>query len=146
MQDVFMIPCNVKFYDVISHFNKTSTIVWKRSSTMHVGDKVYVYISSPYSEIKYRCKVINENVDDDILENNAYAIPKEIMKSFFRSQRVKKNRVYKYVQLELEKEYNDGTFPLAELKEHGLGQVQRQERTPKELRAYLERVEDGLEE
>ncbi len=147
MQDYFIMPCNVNYYDIISHFENSETIVWKRSCSIHLGDIVYIYVGKPYSEIKYRCEVINENVDDETLEKNKYAIPTESRQSYFRSHRIQQYRTYKYVQLKLERTFPEGALSLLTLKEHGLGQVQKQARVSKELREFIRNIEatDNLE-
>ncbi|MBQ9424960.1 MAG: MmcQ/YjbR family DNA-binding protein [Erysipelotrichaceae bacterium] len=53
--DVWIVPANPKFYDVISAFEKEESILWKQSSDIHVGDIVYLYVAAPYSAILYQC-------------------------------------------------------------------------------------------
>ncbi|MEG1929322.1 MAG: hypothetical protein RR090_12030, partial [Niameybacter sp.] len=71
--------CNPKKYDVIGAFKQLDVIEWKQSTNVEVGDVVYIYISAPYKEIKYKCKVtkvdLNEGVIDDsefVLEGSSY--------------------------------------------------------------------------
>ena len=50
MMKYWIIPCNVKDYDVIGAFNKLSEIDWKQSNNMKsaaVGDMVLIYLSVP---------------------------------------------------------------------------------------------------
>lgn len=128
----WIIPCNPKFYDIVKHFENNKTIIWRNAASIKAGDSVYIYLGIPYSEIKYRCKVIRDKIPDDILDQNQYAIPKV---TFER---------YKYVEMKLECVYPEGTFGFHELKEHGLTQVQKQARVYRELATYLENTEANL--
>ncbi|MCD8764427.1 hypothetical protein [Staphylococcus hominis] len=52
----WIIPCNVKDYDVIGAFNELSEIDWKQSRNMKSAmteDIVLIYLSRPYSCVKY---------------------------------------------------------------------------------------------
>ena len=137
MIEHWIIPCNVKFFDLIDHFKNNKTVVWKNAFTIKKDDIVYVYIGSPYSEIRYKCRVISDKVDDALLEKNSYAIPKHNSNNYF-------SKKTKYIQLELVCEYPTGTYKLTDLKDHGLGQVQIQARTDRRLQAYLDKVESLL--
>lgn len=137
MIEKWIIPCNVKHFDLVTHFKKSTTAVWKNSFTIQAGDIVYIYLSAPYSEIKYKCRVISDKVTDDLLRENSYAIPTKESHNYF-------SKKTKYIQIQKECEYPAGLFPLSELKEHGLGQVQIQARTDRQVQAYLDSKEDAL--
>lgn len=67
----WIIPANPKFYDIINCFNDTNTILWKQSnSNIHIGDKVYLYIASPYSAILYKCEVVEVNIPYEYADKN----------------------------------------------------------------------------
>ena len=109
----------------------------KNAFSMKTGDTAYLYIASPFSEIKYECIVLNDKVDDEMLKKNSYAIPPKKNNNFF----IKKD---KYVELELISEFPKGTFTLLNLKEHGLGQVQIQARVDSYLKSYIFDVKSKL--
>lgn len=129
-QETWVFPCNVKYFDVFKHFSENNTVIWKRRGAVHKDDIVYIYVGAPYKGIRFKCHVVNEDVDEDVVQKNQYAIPK--------------NSTGKehYVELELDKEFEDDTFPLKELKENDLGQVQIPARASRKLRSFLERGED----
>ena len=133
MSENWIVPCNVKFYDVVSHLEKNKSIVWRKVSAIKKGDTVYLYISAPYSEIKFRCNVVNDNVDEETIELNAYAIKK--------TEGYRKPR---YIQLELEYVYPSGELSLEKLRSHGLGQTQTQARTDRKLQAFIDKVNESL--
>ncbi|MBQ9663596.1 MAG: hypothetical protein IJV40_10645 [Oscillospiraceae bacterium] len=130
----WLIPCNVRIYDVPAHFAQEKTIVWRNTFSMRKGDAAFIYLGSPYGEIRYKCKVISDTVDEDTLMKNAYAIPAKVANNYY-SKRVK------YVKLELEKEYPANFLSLNKLREHGLGQVQIQARIDRRLLKYIENEE-----
>lgn len=51
----WIISCNPSYYDVNGAFNELECIEWKQSTNIKVGDIVYIYVSSPFKEIKYKC-------------------------------------------------------------------------------------------
>lgn len=57
----WIIPCNIKQYNVIKAFNNHEMIDWKQSTNINVGDFVYIYIGLPYSRLFYICEVIENN-------------------------------------------------------------------------------------
>lgn len=138
MSEHWIIPCNVKVFNVIEHFRDTKTVIWKNSFTMKKGDIAYIYIGNPISEIRYKCMVISDEVDDQKLNENSYAIPAKKSNNYFSKKE-------KYVELEYICEFPEKTFPLNDLRENGLGQVQIQARTDRRLQAYISSMEKRLE-
>ena len=137
MADNWIIPCNITVFDVISYLKNHNQIVWKNSFSIREGDTAYIYIGRPYGEIRYKCKIISDQVDEHLLKENSYAIPVKKSNNYYSKKE-------KYIVLELVCEYPEGTFTLNKLREHGLGQVQIQARTDRKLQAYLTEVEDEL--
>lgn len=138
MSEKWIIPCNVKRFDVIEHFKTSDTVVWKNSFTIKRNDIVYIYLGAPYGEIRYRCLVINDCVDDELLQSNPYAIQEKNSNNYF-------SKKIKYIQLKLDCEFAKDTFTLSRLRENGLGQVQIQARMDRRLRTFIEKVEGTKE-
>ena len=105
MTENWIIPCNVKFFDVITHFKENKRVVWKNSFTIQKGDTAYLYLSNPYGEIRYKCIVVNDKVDDELLRANSYAIPPKKSNNYFSKKE-------KYIELEYVREFPEGTFLL----------------------------------
>ena len=137
MTETWVIPCNIKYFDVISHFKENKRVVWKNSFSIHKGDIVYLYLSSPYGEIRYKCIVINDSVDEEVLKTNSYAIPIKKTNNYFSKKE-------KYIEIEYVCEFPEGTFTLSKLKEHGLGQVQIQARANRKLQQYIDLCEENI--
>ena len=135
MRENWIIPCNLKHFDVIEHFKSNEYVIWKNSFTIRKGDIAYIYIGSPVGEIRYKCEVVSDEVDQELLDSNSYAIVKKESKNYF-------SKKIKYIQLKLLREYIPGTFTLEKLREHGLGQVQIQARTDRRLQSYISSVDE----
>ena len=72
----WIIPCNVKDYDVKGAFEKLGIIDWKQSNNLKsakIGDVVLIYLSKSYYYIKYVCEIAAVNkprvtiVDSDFI-------------------------------------------------------------------------------
>lgn len=133
MIENWFVPCSIKFFDVVGHFNKNDTIIWRKVSALKNGDIVYIYIGAPYSEIKYKGHIIDDNVSEEVVKKNSYAIKK--------NDDVKKQ---KYIKIKLDYTYKENELSLNKLREHGLGQTQTQQRTDRKLQAYINEVNSSL--
>ena len=129
----WIIPCSVKFYNVVEHLNQQDTIVWRKVSALKMGDIAYLYLGAPYSQIKYVCHVINDNVDEETLALNEYAIKKN-----------GSSRKFKYLMLKLDYTYPNGELSLNKVREDGLGQTQIQARTDRQLQRFIDQVNNKL--
>lgn len=128
----WILPCNVRFFDVEKHFEKNDTVVWKKGASTKEGDIVYIYLSAPYSQILYRCIVEIEELSKEEVEKNRYAI---------RAGATPKT---KYMLLRLDKKYDKGMMTLEKLREHGLGQTQKQARTSRSVQEFINSVNESL--
>lgn len=131
MLNCWIVPCNVKYFDVVTHFKKKKTVVWKNISCVQPGDTVYIYLGAPHKELRYKCVVLNDNVGTDVLLNNNYAMPRRPISSLYQVE-------IKYMELELVDEYPSGTFVLNDMRSNGLGQVQVQAKTSSQLQKYID--------
>lgn len=131
MLNCWIVPCNVKYFDVVTHFKKKKTVVWKNISCVQPGDTVYIYLGAPHKELRYKCVVLNDNVGTDVLLNNNYAMPRRPISSLYQVE-------IKYMELELVDEYPSGTFVLHDMRSNGLGQVQVQAKTSSQLQEYID--------
>ena len=113
----WIIPCNVKDYDVIGAFNKLSEIDWKQSNNMKsaaVGDMVLIYLSRPYSCIKYICKIKEVNKPKSTIEDSDYIMKGDNYVNYGN-----------YMQLELLESINELLLTHENLKLNGLkGNIQ----------------------
>ena len=80
----WIIPCNVKTYDAIGAFNELKLIDWKQSKNLKsakINDIVMIYLSKPFSCVKYICKIkkVNEMWRDYIYEILDYTLQYHMM-------------------------------------------------------------------
>ena len=66
----WIIPANPKFYDIEHAFDDAEIIDWKQSSSVKVGDTVYMYVAAPVSAILYKCKVVEVDIPYDYQDKN----------------------------------------------------------------------------
>lgn len=120
----WIMPCNLKFFNIIEYLHKCDTLVWKATPGIKDGDIVYIYVGIPYSCVRYRCVVIKEKVEQDILSQHDYA----------RVGDIEHNK--RYMQLKLIYTYEKGVS-LAKLQELGMFGVRKQTRLDRKVLAYI---------
>ena len=130
MNKQFFYPCSLQFYDICDHFDKHETIIWRKTSDIKKGDIVYIYISKPINEIRYKCIIVNDSVDASMIEMNNYAIPKGKISSKCQ-----------YIQLKLQIRFSPKLITLAELKEVGVRQFMVPMHLPPEAYALFVKKE-----
>lgn len=55
---LWILPCNLKYYDIKKAFSMFSSIDWHQTNlNVCVGDIVYIYVSSPAQQVRYKCRV-----------------------------------------------------------------------------------------
>lgn len=115
----WLIPANPKYYDVEAAFDENEVIDWKQSSSVHVGDIVYMYVASPCSAIRFKCRA--EEVD----------IP-----CSFSSGKLNITRLMRIRRLE---KYDQEPISLDLMKESGVAYVRGPRSMPESLVREIER-------
>ena len=133
MKESWIIPCNVKVFDVVEHFKSSDTICWKRGAGEKNGDTVYVYIGIPYKAIMYRCIVIDDHVSEEEMKEHTYATKGNL------------GAGYRYMKLQKEKEFKE-PVDLATIKALGVYMVRKQSRVDRKVLDYLNNKEQAEEE
>ncbi len=64
----WILPCNSKKYNIDKIFQDKEEIEWHQTNTnVEPGDIVYIYLTSPKQEVKYKCQVVFSNkISNDI--------------------------------------------------------------------------------
>ncbi len=70
----WIVPCNIKNYNVFGAFDKLKRLNWKQSTNIEIGDIIYIYTSKPYSEITHKCEVIEVNLTTTYIDDNEFVI------------------------------------------------------------------------
>lgn len=124
MVNTFITTCNLGRFDLIEHFNSDTYVVWKDISKCRIDDIVYVYVGRPYSQLMYKCRVIEKNCD----VSNCNYIELNVQKK------------KEFMKLELMSELST-KIPLNELLEHGLKTVQCSTQAAEQLIDFINEVE-----
>ena len=126
VEDVWVIPCNPKLYDIVGAFEKLDTIEWSQKNNTSGGDTIYIYVGGEYKAVMYKCEV---------LETELYGNRSNEDLEFYKTLSVKPD--VRYMRIRLIEKYDRDTFPLAELREHGLTNVQGRSKVTPQLLSYL---------
>lgn len=129
MANQWIIPCNLSFFDIISHFEENDEMLWRATSATAEGDIVYLYVCRPYSRIMYRCHVVATNIDNHEIEASPYA---QILAP-------SKNR-RNYIRIKKDYPIADDRLSFDELKLHGLASVQSQMRLSPDLSNHIGKI------
>lgn len=127
LDDVWIIPCNPKYYDVVEAFENLDVIEWSQSTNTSAGDTVYIYVGEQYKAIMFKCEVIAADLYGNRSEEDS-AYYKELTKE----------PDIRYMKLKLLEKYPPDRFPLKELKAHGLSSVQGRSKATVQLMEYFE--------
>ena len=69
----WIMPCNLKVFDIIQHVNKNNIVVWKKLIRAEEGDIVCIYVGMPVQKIIYKGIVRNIKVGEELLKQHSYA-------------------------------------------------------------------------
>lgn len=119
-QKSWLVPVNPKYYDIEKAFAESDdgTTLWKQSSSVMVGDTVYLYLAAPYSCIMYKCEAVEVDIPYEYADSN-----------------VSMKKVMKIKRLHT---YDNGAFGIAKLKKYGVISVRGPRGVPNRLKTDLE--------
>ena len=116
----WIVPANPRWFDLdeILRPDESGTFLFKQSSSVCVGDTVYVYVAAPVSAIRCRCEAVEVNIPDD-----------------YRDEHV---TVKKLMRLRLIRDYVDPPVSLALMREHGVTTVRGPRSMPLSLQEEID--------
>ena len=126
LDDVWVIPCNPKYYDIVAAFDNLDVIEWSQSTNTSVGDTVYIYVGEKYKAIMYKCEVVAADLYGNRSDED-YKYYKDLSK----------DPEARYMKLKLLEKYSPDKYPLKELKENDLTSVQGRSKATVQLMKYL---------
>lgn len=129
--------CNNGRFDLIEYFKHNQEIVWRQNKYVELGDYAFFYLSSPFSCIKFCCRVIEVDIRDKKKVLPLY------LENYPESDNTQKETVFKYMKLELVTGYDNDVFHREKLLEHGMRSFQKSCQAPDTLSKYLHQVIDG---
>jgi len=113
----WVVPANPKYYDVVNCFNNTNHVIWKQSSSIKVGDIVYLYVGAPYSCIMFKCKAVKTNIPYNYQDSNL--------------------TISMTMDLELLETYPHDKLTFKIISDYGLTSIRGPRRMPKKLLDYI---------
>lgn len=122
----WIIPCNVKKYDVIGAFSKLNCINWKQSTNIRPGDLVYIYLGIPHQCIKYKTVAISVDLPVVTIDDSEFIIEDTMYKNYGR-----------YMELLRLETYHDNLLEYKKLVENGLNSIQGPCKVPEKLANYI---------
>lgn len=113
----WIIPANPDFFDVIDYFSSKTEVLWKQSSKLSAGDTAYIYVTSPLSEIRFICEVLQTDIPYEYQDSNL--------------------KMKKAVKLKVLKGIPQGVCPIRKMRELGVKAVRGQRIATAELVDYI---------
>ena len=80
----WMIPANLKYFDLDACFDRLGYVYWKQYYNFQAGDTIYIYVASPVSAVRYKCVVESHDLPflaDMEIEKEFYAKPEDFESS-----------------------------------------------------------------
>lgn len=113
----WLIPCNINTYDITGAFKNLKSIDWKQSTKLksaEIGDIVLIYVSTPYSCIKYVSEIKAVNKSNVTIDDTTYVINGKNYVEYGN-----------YMELKMLNEVEEGYLSLENLQENGMrGSIQ----------------------
>ena len=118
----WIVPANPRWFDLeeILRPDDAGTFLFKQSSSIEIGDTVYLYVAAPVSAIKYRCEAVEVNIPDDYQDEHV--------------------TVKKLMRLRVLQEYSDPPIGLPLMREHGVTTVRGPRSMPLSLQEEIDHL------
>lgn len=131
----WLIPCSVDVFRIHDYFANNNIVDWKQSHYKFIeGDIVYIYCSMPEMKIRYKCRVIQPDI-----EYNESINDEEYWKNKHVSIAVAKQN--KYVRMEFVDSIDSSELSLHALMSNGLKKApQGAQRIQGDLLGYIQSV------
>lgn len=116
--DYWVIPANLKYYDIIAEFDTNPEILWTQKAAMKKGDYVCIYITAPTRAITFLCEILESDLINDGHRDTSH------VKKLMHIRRLKTFST---------------EYTADKLREYGLTTVRGPRRLPEELRKAMEK-------
>lgn len=130
----WIIPCNPRWFDIISAYEALRTIDWAQwVKNIETGDIAYIYVSKPFQAIMYKTRVVMV----DIAEKNV-----DYSDAIFNLDDSDSSKPDRWMRLELIKKYPSTALTFDKLRLYGLkGNLQGQRRTGEIIQSVIDEYE-----
>lgn len=123
----WIIPCNLSYYNVVGTFDSLTSVDWKHSSNVEVGDIVYIYVGRPIKAVLYKCIATKTNLPTADIDDSAFTIDGLAYENYGN-----------YMELKWLEKYPSDRFTLDKMKAEGLrGNIQGPRRIDGRLLMFL---------
>lgn len=68
--DYWVIPANLKYYDIDAEFRASKEILWTQKASIKAGDYLLIYITAPTKAIRYLCRVTESDISNQGYRRN----------------------------------------------------------------------------
>ncbi|MEG1669402.1 HNH endonuclease signature motif containing protein [Chryseobacterium sp.] len=129
-KQTWIIPCNIKKYDIEAAFCDNHTIDWTQNKSLlnlSIGDIIYIYVGGQIRNIPYKCEALEVNVKNQI-DDTQFMLDR----NFFEGDK-------NYFRIKLIKKMNTPDLSFEKLKANGLnGNCQGPQTIKNNLLKYIE--------
>lgn len=84
----WIITCNTDAYDVAAAFDKLKMLDWKQSTSIEVGDIVYIYVGAPVGAIAYKCEVVKTEQPEPLIDDSEFILESSNYSGYGRYMRL----------------------------------------------------------
>lgn len=84
----WIITCNTDAYDVEAAFDKLKMLDWKQSTSIEVGDIVYIYVGAPVGAIAYKCEVVKTEQPEPLIDDSEFILESSNYSGYGRYMRL----------------------------------------------------------
>lgn len=122
--------CNNERFNLIDYFKENKTIVWRQPKFCKDGDFVFFYLSTPYSEIRFACRVIETGIHN----------PQEVLSYYLegKDEAISNNETrWPYMRLQLQGELDIDEVKRVTLMKYGMRSFQKGCQVGDELERHL---------
>ena len=130
--NTWIVPCNLKCYDVFGAFTNLDKLDWKQSlKSVAIGDVVSIYVGNPVKAIMFKCPVTKVNIPCIEIDDSSFVRSGEPFVGYGNHMEIERLGSYHKTQISLTK-----------MREYGMkGNMQGPCRMPEELQAYVDGIE-----
>lgn len=108
----WIVPCSINEYDIANAFRNSNIIEWTQRVSVKTDDLVYIYLSWPVCQIKYKCIIISSDLNWEQRQTDDL--------SFYKSDKLlERAKSKKFMRIRLIRIFDDGVLTFAQLKEAG---------------------------
>ena len=129
----WIIPCNLKYYDVFGAFDHFVQVQWRQvAKAIDQGDIVYIYVGKPVQAIVFKCLVVKTDIPLEEADGDTEFDLSDELEPFGR-----------YMQLKLLKKYPRHALTFDRIVAAGYrGSIQSQRHTGEIIQSLIDAMDE----